>query len=235
MYFHYVEKSSNGKTGPITVTTASRDTCPDACPLKSNGCYADGGHVRMHWDKLTRGERGHGAETQYSYLSTIQPDALWRDNQAGDQVGKNNRLDRKALDQKRKAVAHTRGFTYTHYPMLAKDGTDATTARHNRDGIAKHKRKPGLTINLSANSLAHADELAALDIAPVVAVVPMDYPKRGATPEGRAVRVCPATYRDNVTCVDCGICESRDPRRPIIAFPAHGASKRKADAIAKGF
>ena len=234
MQYHFVPKSGNAKTGPIPVTTTDRTSCPSACPFKGNGCYADGGHVRLHWDRLTRGERGHDERAQLAHLATIETGALWRDNQAGDQAGtRDNRLDGRALERKRKAAAHTRGFTYTHYPMLASE-CDAKTAAHNRAVLAKHNSKPGLTVNVSANTLDHADELSALAIAPVVAVVPMDHPKKGKTPAGRDVRVCPATYKDDVTCASCGICESRDPRRPIIAFPAHGAFKRKAESIAKG-
>jgi hypothetical protein len=52
-----------------------------------------------------------------------------------------------------------------------------------------------------------------------------------ATPEGRKVAVCPATYQDNVSCATCQLCQ-RAKRKVIVGFPAHGASKRKASAIA---
>jgi len=54
-----------------------------------------------------------------------------------------------------------RGFTYSHKP--------ATGA--NREAVAA-ANKAGFTINLSANNLSHADELAAHEIAPVVVVLP---------------------------------------------------------------
>lgn len=58
MTYHFVAKSRNDKTGPMPVTTTSAETCPDACPLKSGGCYAKGGKVAMHWAKVTAGTRG---------------------------------------------------------------------------------------------------------------------------------------------------------------------------------
>jgi hypothetical protein len=89
----------------------------------------------------------------------------------------------------------------------------------------------GFTINLSANNLAHADELAALDIGPVAVVLPAGFDGRHTqTPAGRRVAQCPATYRDT-TCADCGLCAKRD-RKVIVGFPAHGVHKRKADAVA---
>lgn len=42
---------------------------------------------------------------------------------------------------------------------------------------------------------------------------------------------CPATYRDDVTCATCGLCASTT-RKVIVGFPAHGAAKRAAAAIA---
>lgn len=58
VYYHITKKSSNKKTGPMPVVTSSQLTCPNACPFKRNGCYADGGPLRLHWDKVTSGERG---------------------------------------------------------------------------------------------------------------------------------------------------------------------------------
>jgi hypothetical protein len=67
-----------------------------------------------------------------------------------------------------------------------------------------------------------------------VVVLPADVAGRQpiATPAGRKVVVCPATYRDDVSCASCGLCARQ--RSAIVGFPAHGAAKRKADAVAKG-
>ena len=58
MNFHMTLESRNEKTGPIPVSTTSYDTCPDVCPLKGNGCYADGGPLGMHWRAVSEGKRG---------------------------------------------------------------------------------------------------------------------------------------------------------------------------------
>jgi hypothetical protein len=42
--------SRNAKTGPIPVSTTTRETCPDVCPFRKDnegGCYAEGGPIRM--------------------------------------------------------------------------------------------------------------------------------------------------------------------------------------------
>lgn len=123
-----------------------------------------------------------------------------------------------------KANAGRRGFTYTHHKATAP----------NRAAIAE-ANAAGFTVNLSGNTLEHADTLAELGAGPVVCVLPAD--TNGAdtpvlqTPAGRTVSVCPATYRDDVTCATCQLCQRQD-RKCIVGFPAHGAGARKASVVA---
>jgi hypothetical protein len=163
------------------------------------------------WDEFTK------------QVSKLNKGALWRHNQAGDLPGDGSTIDSAALAKLVRANKGKRGFTYTHYDSLANEG--------NRDAIA-HANANGFTINLSANNLAHADSLAALEIAPVAVVLPSNVTGnvKLATPQGRKVVVCPATYRDSVSCAACGLCALQ--RDAIVGFPAHGVQKRKADAIA---
>ena len=56
--FHLSRISTNVKTGPIPVSTGSRATCPDTCPFKANGCYADNHGLNFHWNAVTNGTRG---------------------------------------------------------------------------------------------------------------------------------------------------------------------------------
>ena len=56
--YSLTRKSRNKKTGRIPVSTTSAETCPEACPFKGAGCYADGYPLKGRWDEVTRGERG---------------------------------------------------------------------------------------------------------------------------------------------------------------------------------
>jgi hypothetical protein len=148
---------------------------------------------------------------------------FWRHDQAGDLPGKGDRIDHWALNALVKANDGKRGFTYTHKPP-------------NSSNIAaiRSANARGFTVNLSANNLAHADTLAAADVGPVVVVLPNSvhgHVKGLATPQGRPVTVCPATYREDVTCQSCQLCQ-RQSRKAIVGFPAHGAQQRAASAIA---
>lgn len=232
-FVHITPTSANEKTGPILVTTTSAITCPDACPFKRTadgvqGCYADGGPLAMHWQKVSRGKRGQpwpdALATLAVELKRKGKGATWRHNQAGDLPGLGDAIDAGAIAAlvKVNADASARGFTYTHKPLVGSPHADA-----NLDAVLA-ANAGGFTVNASANTLAHADTLAALGV-PVCVVVEHDAPATMATPEGRKVVVCPAQQKDNVTCATCRLC-SRSARSVIVAFRVHGASHRRAEA-----
>ena len=222
--YHFTAKSQNVKTGPIPTTVTSAATCPDACPLKEAGCYAAHGHVAMHWRAVTQGKRGGTLQSLCDNIAALPANTLWRHNVAGDLPGEGDIIHKAGMLALIEANTGKRGFTYTHKPPHA----------YNAD-LIRFANQKGFTVNLSANTLDHADRLAALDIGPVVVVLDAPEGQRAdtVTPEGRKVVTCPATYRDDVTCASCKLCAVRD-RAVIVGFPAHGAAKRAAAAIAKG-
>jgi hypothetical protein len=223
MQTHLTLVSRNVKTGPIPVSTTSAESCPSACPFNNaNGCYAASGPLALHWRKVTNGLSGDSYGAFLDKVSRLIKGQLWRHNQAGDLIGAGDTLDVQALALLVKANKGKRGFTYTHKPLASQEERDAI-----RDA-----NKGGFTVNLSGNTLAHADSLVDLGIAPVVVVLPHDATQNTVTPKGRKVVVCPATQRDDVSCASCGLCQKQ--RDSIVGFPAHGTSKRKADLIAQG-
>jgi len=231
-------KSANRKTGPIPVSTTSSDTCPEACPLRGNGCYAEGGALAIIWSQVNSGKAGDDWQTFCGKIAALPQGQLWRHNQAGDLPGPGDAIDAHALRDLVQANKGKRGFTYTHKPVKlvsphGPEGAQCAT-RANNNAAVHSANYHGFTVNLSANNVAHADELASLEIAPVVAVLPSDVQGnvKVETPAGRRVVVCPATYRDDVTCASCKLCAVRD-RKVIVGFPAHGSRSAKADAIAQ--
>jgi hypothetical protein len=229
-------KSRNAKVGPIPVSTTAAKTCPPACPFFGgwNGCYADGGPLGMMWRALSKavpGEaydlpKGKGQSLDWQgftdAIRALPEGQLWRHNQAGDLPGEGNAVDADALDDLVTANMGKRGFTYTHKPLTVDNAASIAHANAN-----------GFTVNLSGNNLAHADTLANAAIGPVVVVLPVDADHKAdiRTPEGRKVAICPATYRDEVSCASCQLCQRAD-RKVIVGFPAHGMAKRKASNVA---
>lgn len=223
--FHFTHVSGNSKTGPIPVTTSSADTCPNSCPLKKNGCYAEHGPLAWHWAAVSTGKRGGSVEEVCEQIAKLPKGQLWRWAQAGDLPGDGTLINRPALELIVKANKGRHGFTFTHYDP---------TIRHNAEAI-EWANKSGFTVNVSANNLAHADALAGLGIAPVVVVLPTDTGKAFRTEGGHHVSICPAQTRDDMTCARCGICAmNRDtPRKSIIGFTSHGSGAAKAETVSR--
>jgi len=227
-------KSSNAKTGPIPVSTTSKETCAPSCPFAGNGCYAESGPLAFLWANMSKAGpnaefmngRGRMKTTDWSGLvdavAALPDGTMWRHNQAGDLPHNGGRIDADLVASLADANKGKRGFTYTHHNVIQSEANRATVAAANADGF---------TINLSGNNLRHADALADLQAGPVVVVLPSSVQGKAeiATPKGRKVVVCPATYRDDTSCASCGLCAVRD-RKVMVGFPAHGTGKRKADA-----
>jgi len=162
--FHITPKSKNAKVGKMAVTTSTATTCPTSCPFKSNGCYADSGPLKLHWNKVTEGDRGDDWSTFISKIKDLPAGSKWRHNQAGDLPGDMEKLDDEKCVELAKANKGKRGFTYTHYDVLDNFQNAITV------NIMNHL---GFTVNVSANNLEHADQLCDLDIAPVATVLPI--------------------------------------------------------------
>jgi hypothetical protein len=217
MLYHYIERSSNRKTGPIPVVYSERGTCPPSCPHYRSDCYAEDFYTRLAWDKVA--QRGAALAFLCERVSALPDGQLWRFNIAGDLPGEGEAVDPVALGAIVWANRGRRGFTYTH-----KKTPDAIK-------WARHATEWGFTVNLSADDAGEADTLAAHGL-PVVCIVPTDSPEKSTTPGGRRIIVCPAQTRDDVTCADCGLCARAD-RQVIIGFRAHGTRARSADARAR--
>lgn len=217
MKFHLTPKSANSKTGPMPVSTTTDDTCPDECSLKEGGCFAKSGPLALHWKRIET--TGITLDEFCDRVSQLPDESIWRHNQAGDLPGNGKRINKPALAKIVNANRRKRGFTYSHYTPL-----DA----HNAAAI-KDANDNGFTVNLSAENLEQADVFAALNVGPVVTILPIDQTENTVTPQGRKVVVCPAAVRDDVSCMTCQLCQRQ--RNTIVGFPAHGTSKKKAQAI----
>jgi hypothetical protein len=217
MKYHFIKASANRKTGAIPTTYSQRETCPPSCAHYRADCYAEDFYTRLNWEKV--GARGIDLPDLCEQIAALPDGQLWRHNVAGDLAGIGETVDAYALGQLVKANQGKRGFTYTH--------------KHSPDAIkwSKHATAWGFTVNLSADNLSHADQLAAHGL-PVAAIVPSDTPNHTTTPEGRPVLICPAQTKQYLTCAICELCQKAD-RRAIIGFRAHGTRAKQTDAIAR--
>lgn len=219
--FKFTRISGNSKTGPIPVTVTSSDSCPSHCPLKKSGCYAELGMVGMHWRNLDSGKGNVFTDEQlFGAIKSLSKGQLWRHNIAGDLVHDNGAIDAGFIAGMIEANKNKSGFTYTHHnPDIG-----------NNSALIRAANIQGFTINLSANSPDHADELAELNIGPVVTLLPIDAPKLTYTNKGRAIVKCPAVDNESVNCSNCGLCANPN-RKSIVGFPVHGSAKKKAQKV----
>lgn len=240
-------KKSNGKTGPIPVSTTSSHTCWNGCAA-FQACYAKGGPTAIVWKQTDAGQFSTNLQDFVAKVSALPENQVWRHNQAGDLPGVGAAINKTALNMIVEANSGKRGFTYTHKPMDDEQNRDAVAAAN----------KAGFTINLSANNLAHADQLSDLGIGPVVTLLSTEYQRKSekgewtetvrdyqqrvktlprATPKGKRMAVCPATYLDDTQCANCGngkpLCQ-RVERDYLVGFPGHGARAKSITAIAQG-
>jgi hypothetical protein len=227
--FGFTRSSKNEKTGPIPTVIVSRNTCPPSCGFYNDGCYARGGMVRIHWDRVN--DNGISFASLLKEIKKLPHNQLWRYGVAGDLPGSKENINLKSLKDLVEANRGKRGYAYTHKnPTILENNISIMYANDN-----------GFTVNLSSNNAGQADEYLSLNIAPVVTVMPHDNVeadwKNTKTPAGNLIVRCPAEYNKEITCSNCGgdkgaLC-SRSDRNFVIGFTAHGVSKNKVSAVAK--
>lgn len=215
--FHLTRVSGNSKTGPIPVTTSSRDTCSPSCPFLGMGCYADAGPLALHWGKVTTAERGVSFAQHCADLASLPPSQLVRLNQAGDLVHKHGRISRRFVRGIVAACKNLKAYTYSHHALNLGENLQ----------LLRFANRNGLTINVSTETEAAADQAIASGLPAVLAVDSDEARDTWHTPAGNVVLVCPAQRRDT-DCATCQLCHTRG-KRVVIAFRAHGTSKKKAN------
>ena len=217
-WVHLTNISGNRKVGPIKVTTSDKASCPSECGI-ADECYAGGGPIAIHWNKVREGERGDNWDGFVDRVKRFRKNELWRHNQAGDlPPNADGKLDADKCEALADAASHTDGWTYTHYNPNDK---------HNNAVIKSMNEVGGLVVNLSADTVEQADEYHELGIAPITVVLPEDAPNMGnKTPNGLPIVVCPAQTQEDISCNICELCQKRD-RKSIVGFKAHGSRRKK--------
>ena len=210
---HLTLQSWNEKTGPMPVSTSSSDTCPPSCPWIKKGCYAKHGPLAWWWERINQGQRGSTWAAFLEQIRKLPKGTVWRHNQAGDLPGKGETLDISLLNALVIANQKKRGFTFTHKRLKKKTEKEAVKAANAN----------GFTINLSADTIAEADQQANLDIGPVAVIVSDFDTMPKYTPEGRKLVPCPE-QTVGLTCLQCQLC-AIPWRKSIIAFEAHSSGK----------
>ena len=229
--YHMTESSGNTKVGKrVVVTTTSRSSCSDACPFKAEideegkvipkGCYGEQFHMKMHWDKVSSGERGYDLATLTKKIRALPFKSLIRHDQVGDLPGDGKfTLYRDDCFKLTKAFRKHLAWTYTSYPL---SGFNLETIRE--------MLRLGFVTNKSCYSLDQVDEAMDLGIPATVVMPSKTKGRKLKTPKGRVVARCPAELSKEINCGNCGgdkgpLCFRKD-RDFAVSFYAHGVFKK---------
>lgn len=238
-----VPRSENGKTGRITATYVSQETCPCGCPFRNNGCYAETGFPRFATSRVAKSGQGlsasaiirneasliqHYAKSIASgfYANRIISDRL-RLHIVGDVVdGHSARRLNSAIREWAKALA-ARGVRRPKAWLYTRNWRNISRGLFNgclnplasvlTAAEAREASKRGYLPALVVTKFPNGARAAALKHDPDLTIIP-----------------CPAQTKSGVTCDSCGLC-MRGPEelRPgaVIGFESHGSGKARVDAV----
>lgn len=232
-----IPHSSNAKTGDIIQSYSSRNTCPNRCPFKGNGCYADNFHVSMAWDRaenpLDNRYVGSKRELYLALLSATADHArkglstvLFRHNMAGDIAhDDSNMINREVLETLTDAcndVSETigvnlKGYTYTHCSI------NLQNAKAVREATSK-----GFTVNFSCETVKEVIEAKTLDCDAVITSVNPEETVKTLKQNGFNSLQC-LSQTKGISCKDCGLCARH--RDLVIVFAVHGSNAKKARKV----
>ena len=235
-----IPTSSNKKTGDIMQSYSSRSTCPTSCAFRNNGCYAEGTHTKMVWnrceDKQDKRYVINGEHLKLGLLegafnklrkNPTRDSILFRHNVAGDiAVEGTSLIDVNilntisvAIEEANKIVGEIiKGYTYTH-----------CTIDLNASDIIHEASKRGFLINASCETAEEARHAKALGINAVIASVNPKETERELKAMGLYGAQCPAQIKEGMDCNRCQLCAKN--RKVVIIFGVHGNSSKKAAKV----
>lgn len=206
-----ISKSSNSKTGPVAATYAPQQTCPQSCPFRGQGCYAESGPCGFQTARVNRASEGLSrtecAKREASEIDALPGNRPLRLHVVGDCANKTSarilaRAARRYIRRQRQPV-----WTYTHsWRAIARqdwgDISVLASCETTAEVMEAHRR--GYAVAIAGDA---------------------------GVPDGFKRVTCPATKRDDVTCASCGLCWRREwlyAARVVVHFPLHGAGAKKA-------
>jgi hypothetical protein len=209
----FIPQSGNTKTGIMSVTYTTENTCPARCPFKKNGCYAENFPCCLQWKKTA--QKGTKPENLKNIIKNSVHSDVIRHNVAGD-LAKNhsNNIDKSLVENLCKAYKNLKAYTYTHCSIIKKNIE-----------IVKKAMQENFVINFSTENVKDAKKAMENGCNAVIACNSIS--DKVIVKNGIKIVQCPATYNKEKHCQNCGLCWQKN-RGFVIAFPVHGNGKNKA-------
>lgn len=210
-----IELSQNRKLGYVSSTYASQVTCPESCPFRNAGCYAESGRMALHTRRLNNSPVDdfiEVAEREAEAIRKLSGRFPLRLHVVGDcKTEAAARIVSKAADE------HT-----------SKRGQPVWTYTHAHD--VPREAWGNVSVLRSCESISQVEE--ALDAGYAAAMVVPQFRQDTAYEVGPGLIgiPCPEMTGRAESCEECGLCmraEKLRAGRRVILFEAHGNRKAK--------
>jgi hypothetical protein len=234
---------SNRKLGHVITTIAPRQSCPDSCRFKKNGCYPDHDNTRTHWDRVTAQAEGMTPEQ----IAQAEVDLLLKSKRRTSDVRLHIAGDTKTpeaarilaagatayMNRARQSLAHPPENRRGRLPRRGTRPPAVWTYTHAWREVHRDDWGPDISVLASCETVA--DVLAAEARGYVAALVMETFPsKQPFQLEGLKVVPCPYQTR-KVKCDHCRLClnDQRTLKRAgiTIGFALHGMGTKKAKEV----
>lgn len=234
-----IPESSNPKTVNIIQSYSNRSTCPNRCPLKNNGCYADSYHTSRQWDRCDdEGDKryiANGHDLTLDLMSAValhakrgEKSILFRHNVAGDIALPNSDM---IADERLNTIVEScnkvssilnniklMGYTYTHCSL--------TMQNFNK---VKKAQSKGFVVNFSCETIEEVKKVKFAGCNAVLTSVSPEETTKALKTEGLKAVQCPAQTNKDMSCKKCKLCARN--REAVVIFAIHGNGSKKAQKV----
>lgn len=218
--------TANQKTGPVSITYVSQHSCPQDCPFRGAGCYAEGGPIGYLTRRLNASSVADPsysdpvvlARIEASMIDGLPADRDLRLHGVGDCRTRKAARIVSAASRRYKA----RSVALAELGMIERPG-EVWTYTHSWQNVPPSCWS-GVSVLASVETVASAKKALASGFAFAI-VVPEHSSHRAAKVDGVTVIPCP-NQTSGVTCDECRLCMDAPKlrnRTAGIAFSAHGA------------
>lgn len=220
----------NEPIAPFVVSThvSIQATCPDTCPFKSGGCYAEAGLAHLALRLLDAGAKGW-VPREVTLLEARMIDALWAETgvpQDGARGGRDLRLH--VAGEVADAVGATAlGEAATRFRQ--RGGGRVWSYTHRWARIPRSAWGPDVSVLASVEGPEQILHAAAAGYAAAIVVTELADHRVIDLGNGFRGVPCPAEH-GKMTCAQCRLCMQADrllARKLVIVFVVHGSDSGK--------
>jgi hypothetical protein len=213
-----VEVTDNSKTGKVSASYSSQESCPPTCTLRGEGCYAEHGMMAIHTRRLNN-----------SGVTDAEAIALEEAAAIDGLTGKRPLRIHAVGDCRTPEAADIIAGAAHRY--TAKHDQPAWTYTHAWANVHRDHFGSAISVLASCESTEQFDAVRAAGYAPALVVDKHESPRAFRADDGTLMIPCPAQTHEGTQCIDCKLCWRADAlleRKAAILFEVHSGGAKKA-------